>query len=314
MKVLITGGTGMVGKSVVKTLPKETWIVPLGSKVADLRNQEQTRRIIRVHKPDAIIHLAAKVGGVKNNMMHNADFYNDNIQINTNVLMAAHEYNVNNVVSLLSTCIFPDKKYVSYPLTEEQLHLGTPHETNFGYSFAKRMLEVQSRAFRAQYGRNYVCAIPNNIYGPEDLFDLEDSHVLPAIIRKIFEAKKENKSFVEFWGSGKPLRQFTYVDDIASCLIKMVLDEKYKNIELCNIGTSEEVSIKEVVDKVVNIFGYEGKIIWNTDKPEGQFRKPSKSNKIDHKYLSLDDGLKKTCKWFSDNYSNNTNRIRGINK
>jgi len=166
IKILLTGGTGMVGQAVVRNIPKNVSIVSIGSGMFDLRDANKTKRMFRIHRPDKVIHLAARVGGVKANMNNMADFFNDNILINTNVLMAAHEYGVQNVVSMLSTCIYPDKQYIKYPLTENQLHLGPPHESNFGYAYSKRMLEVQAKAYRIQYGRNYTSAIPNNIYGP----------------------------------------------------------------------------------------------------------------------------------------------------
>jgi len=313
--LLITGGTGMVGKAIMRNLPGTLSAIPISSKDFDLRSQKQTQNMYEKYVPDAVIHLAAKVGGVKANSEQVADFFNENILINTNVLMEANKNNVQNVISLLSTCVYPDKDYVEYPLTEQQLHLGPPHESNFGYAYAKRMVEVQSRAFRKQYNRNYITAIPNNIFGPEDNFDLENGHVLPTIIRKIFEAKISNTAPV-FWGSGNPLREFTFVDDIAKCLLKMSgesgeIEEKFYTSEMpYNIGTNKEISIKKVVYMVANILEYHGEILWDRSKPEGQFRKPSNSTNFKHKYLPLEDGLKITCKWFVENYPN----VRGINK
>lgn len=307
--LLVTGGTGMVGQAVKRNLPDGVEAVFVSSKQFDLRKMPAARKMVRTYKPKAIIHLAARVGGVKANTEFVADFFNENILINTNVLMAAHAYKVNDVVSLLSTCVYPDKKWVNYPLTEKQLHLGPPHNSNFGYAYAKRMAEVQSRAFRQQYGRNFTTAIPNNIYGPEDNFDLEDGHVLPAVIRKIYEAKHQDKTPV-FWGDGSPLREFTLADDIAICLLKMVGigDEVYSSPVPCNIGTDEEVSIKDVVGMVADIMEYNGPISWDDTKPAGQHRKPSSGGRISHKYTPLKEGLKLTCEWFEENYPN----VRGV--
>jgi len=308
--LLVTGGTGMVGRAVERNLPDGTQAVFISSKQFDLRKKADARNMMRTYKPKAVIHLAARVGGVKANTEFVADFFNENILINTNVLMAAHALDVNNVVSLLSTCVYPDSKWVNYPLSEDQLHHGPPHESNFGYAYAKRMVEVQSRAFRQQYKRNFTTAIPNNIYGEEDNFDLEDSHVLPAIIRKIYEAKHLKKT-PTFWGNGQALREFTLADDIAVCLLKMTGEfgcDVYDSVVPCNIGTDEEVSIKHAVDLVAQIMEYKGPICWDETKPSGQHRKPSQGSRIPHKYTSLKDGLKQTCDWFEAAYP----LVRGI--
>jgi GDP-L-fucose synthase len=300
----------MVGHAIVRVLPHDFDVTVVGSKDYDLRDPVKARKMIRDTKPKKIIHLAARVGGVKANTDYVADFFNENILINTNVLMAAHKYDVQNVVSLLSTCVFPDRKWVSYPLTEAQLHNGPPHESNFGYAHAKRMIEVQSRAYRQQYNRNYTTAIPNNIYGPYDNFDLEAGHVAAAVVRRIYEAR-ESGIEPTFWGDGSPLREFTHADDIACCLLKMAGcpdGEVYDSEIPCNIGTNEEVSIKYLVETAADVFGYEGPIEWDTSKPAGQFRKPSYKGRIPHKYCSLREGLEKTCKWFEANYPD----VRGV--
>jgi len=218
---------------------------------------------------------------------------------------------VQNMVSLLSTCVYPDAKFVNYPLTEEQLHMGPPHNSNFAYAFAKRMVEVQSRAYRVQHNRNYTTAIPNNIFGPHDNFDLEDGHVVPAVIRKIYEAR-QNKTNVSFWGDGTALREFTFSDDIAACLLKMVgFQEKsyvYDSPLPANIGINVETSIKDLVETVADIWNFQGQILWDTDKPSGQYRKPSLAKKIRHDYMDLKRALTLTCKWFEENYPH----VRGI--
>lgn len=301
--ILITGGTGMVGTSFRSILPYATYI---SSAESDLREYDSVAEMLSKHRPDAIIHLAAKVGGVKGNTDYIADFYSDNSLINTNVLNGAHEFGVKKVVSLLSTCIYPDK--VRYPLTEEQIHNGEPHSSNFGYAYAKRMLDVQSRAYRQQYGHNFICAVPNNLYGENDNFDLDNSHVIPALLRKIWTAKTTNSPSVEVWGSGNPLREFTYSKDIAKILLFLL--ENYDQPEPINIGNTEEHSIKEVVSILCDILGYDGEIEWNTDMPEGQFRKPSDNTKIlnlgweQKDYTPLKDGLKKMCDWFIMSYPN----------
>ena len=259
-----------------------------------------------------IIHLAAKVGGVKANANELADFYMENSALNEKILFAAHSGGAKKVISLLSTCVYPDEPYVTYPLTEDQLHLGPPHHSNFGYAYSKRMVDVMSRAYRQQYGCNFITAIPNNLYGENDNFDLENGHVIPALIRKIWEAKINEQSSVECWGDGTPLREFTYSEDIAHILLFLM--EHYDGEHPVNIGNTGEHSIKEVVDLLCEYLEYDGKIVWNTEMPSGQHRKPSSNAKLidlgwkKENYTPLKKGLKKTCEWFIMNYPN----VRGM--
>ena len=218
MNILITGGTGMVG-SAFKHIKTTHNLILIGSKGCNLLNRKEVEETIDYYRPDAIIHLAALGGGVKGNTDFVADFFQDNIMINTNLLNAAKELEITKVVSLLSTCIYPDNPV--YPLTEDQIHNGQPHASNFGYAYAKRMLDVQSRALRQQYGLKYMTAIPNNLYGLNDNFDLENGHVIPSIIRKIWEGKLNNTS-VTLWGDGQQLREFTYAEDISKILLRLI--------------------------------------------------------------------------------------------
>jgi len=306
-KILVTGGTGMVGSS-FNNLNFDYEFVLVGSKQYNLIDRVQVDDMIKTIKPDGIIHLAAKVGGVVGNTTYVNDFFNQNIQMNTNLLESAHMHDVPKVVSLLSTCVYPDK--VNYPLTEDQVHNGPPHPSNFGYAYAKRMVDVHSRTLRQQHGRNYICAIPNNLYGPHDNFDLENGHVIPAIIRKVWEAKYNGVTPV-FWGSGRALREFTYSDDIAKILVLLL--EQYDEKEPINIGSPAEISIKDLVNKICKILEYEGGVVWDTERPEGQYKKPSSNHRFlqlfpNHEYTSLDRGLRETCFWFSKNYP----YVRGV--
>ena len=293
----------MVGSSLRAHRPDAVY---LSSKQYDLRDFEQCQHMFTRYSPDFVIHLAAKVGGVKANTDLMGEFYRDNITINTNVLEASRLAGIRKVVSLLSTCVYPDD--VSYPITEDQLHLGPPHGSNFGYAYAKRMLDVQTQAYRQQYGCNYICAIPNNLYGEKDNFDLDNGHVIPALIRKVYEAKMSGANSFKVWGDGSPLREFTYADDIAKILLFLL--ENYDSPEPVNIGNVKEYSIKQVVEYICDALNYQGHITWDTTKPNGQHKKPTDNNRLldlgwsSENYTSLEEGLTKMCEWFTINYPN----------
>jgi GDP-L-fucose synthase len=296
-KVLVTGGTGLVGTAIDAD-------IKVGTKDADLRDWDQTNKLIENHKPTHVVHTAARVGGVGGNMRAKGEFYYDNIRINTNVLESCRINNVEKVVSILSTCIFPDK--VEYPLTEKKIHLGAPHKSNYGYAYAKRMLDVQTEVYREQYNVNYTCVVPTNIYGPNDNFDIDNGHVLPSLIHKCYIAKQNNTN-LEVWGSGEPLREFIYSKDIGK-LINWALDN-YDDPESIIFSTSHEISIKDVVGLIVDAMGFTGKVIFDTTKPEGQFRKPSDNSKLlsllpDFKFTPIDVGIKETVEWFTNNFDN----------
>ena len=276
----------MVG-SAFNNIETDHELVLVGRQDYKLDQIEPAKWMMQDIKPDAIIHLAAQVGGLKANMDYAGDFYRNNIRINTNVLDAAKIFEVGKVISLLSTCVYPDA--ATYPLIENQIHDGDPHSSNYAYAYAKRMLDVQSRAYRKQYGCNFITAIPNNLFGENDNFHLENSHVIPAMIRKIYEAKLNNKDVI-LWGDGSPLREFTYSQDLAEILLFLL--EHYDEPPPINIGNTHEVSIKEVAQTIVEILNFEGEIIWDTTKPKGQFRKPSDNSKL----LELG--------WREENYTN----------
>jgi len=303
MKTLITGASGMVGTSVKQIFPSA--LTPRSSDLNLLM-------VPNLEGIDIVLHLAARVGGLKANTKYVGDFYLENSTINNNLLEAARQSGVKKVVSLLSTCVYPDSPYVSYPLTEEQLHLGPPHHSNFGYAYSKRMVDVLSRAYRQQYGCNFITAIPNNLYGENDNFDLENGHVIPSLIRKVWEAKQNNINHVVCWGDGSPLREFTYSQDIAKILFFLL--ENYDEEFPINIGNTKEYSIKQVVDNICFLLDYKGEIVWDISKPNGQHRKPSSNQKLldlgwEHEnYTSLEEGLKKTCEWFKIRYPD----VRGV--
>ncbi|OSC99679.1 epimerase-domain-containing protein [Trametes coccinea BRFM310] len=315
--ILVTGGTGLVGKAIqhiIETEPEgsrfgkrpgEKWVF-IGSSEADLRNQEQSKKLFEKYKPTHVIHLAALVGGLFINMKKKLDFLRDNILINDNVLHNAHELGCKKVISCLSTCVYPDK--VDYPLDETKIHLGLPHESNFGYAHAKRLVDVQNHAYKDQFGDNFTSAIPTNVFGPHDNFDLESAHVLPALMHKCYLAKKNNTPFV-VWGSGKPLRQFIYSRDLAKLFIWML--REYDDVEplILSVGEDEEVSIKQAADAVVKAMGFTGEYRFDTTKADGQFRKPASNKKLlsligEFEFTPFDKALEETVQWFQQNYEN----------
>ena len=307
MKILVTGGTGMVG-SAFKNLQNNHDMVLVGTADYDLRRDSDCVCMIEDHQPDGVIHLAAKVGGVKGNSDYVADFFRENILINTNLLNAAKNQRINKVVSLLSTCIYPDNP--TYPLTEDQIHSGEPHPSNFGYAYAKRMLEVQSRAIRQQYGLNYVTAVPNNLYGMNDNFNLNNGHVIPAVVRKVHNSILDGKP-PRFWGTGSAIREFTYADDIAKALVWML--ESYDSPVPLNIGNTDQISIYNLVLKIQNIMGAKQSSIWDDTMPAGQYKKPSSNKRFmrlnpGFEYTDLDTGLTKMIEWYEKEYPN----VRGF--
>ena len=295
-RILVTGGNGLVGSQFVG----EQYAY-FSSKDCDLRNTTQTENLFK-DDWDGIIHCAAKVGGLGGNMNFKGEFFYDNIMINTNVIESARKFGVKNLVAFLSTCVFPDD--VEYPLTEKKIHLGPPHTSNDAYAYAKRMADVQIRAYREQYGIEYVSVIPTNIYGPHDNFDIENGHVLPSLIHKCYLAKKNNTDLT-VWGSGKPLREFIYSKDIAK-IVEWGIDNYKEDIPLI-LSTSDAVSIRDIVDLIVQYMNFKGNVVWDPNKPDGQYRKPSSTKKLksylpDFKFTTIEDGLKETINWFYDNY------------
>ena len=295
-KLLVTGGQGLVGSSINADHK-------IGREF-DLINFEETQKMFEKYKPTQVIHCAGKVGGVGGNMNHKGEYFYDNIMINTNVIESARRNGVEKLVSFLSTCVFPDN--VEYPLTESKIHLGEPHNSNYPYAYAKRMADVQIRAYREQYGLNYVSVIPTNIYGPNDNFSLAHGHVMPMLIHKLYLAQKNNTDFT-VWGSGNPLREFIFSKDVAK-LSEWAINN-YDESEPIIFSTSEEISIKVLVDLLVKEFNFKGKVTFDSSKPDGQFRKPSDNSKLksylpDFQFTSIEEGIKETVNWFITNYEN----------
>lgn len=323
-KSYVTGASGMLGTQLVSYLRQTGEIVYYhSSNELNLCDSHTTRKYIGKFEfsnssgshtsLDCIYHLAAYVGGVKANSERLATFYSRNAQMGINLLDACAHSNVPKVVSVLSTCVYPDTPYVTLPLTEDQLHMGPPHPSNFGYAYAKRMLDVHTRALRKQYGLAYVTVIPNNLFGKHDNFHLEDGHVIPALMRKVWEAKLSGAPYITVWGDGTPLREFTYAPDAAR-ILKIVADEYDDDLPL-NIGCTEERSIRQVVETLCDALGYSGDISYDTTKPMGQHRKPSSNRRLleltswkESDYTPFDKAIRETCDWFKIHYPS----IRGI--
>lgn len=321
LKICVTGGSGMLGKALTNNI-KNLWpgatVYSLSSKDVDLTDSDSTNTLFSFMKPDVVFHLAAKVGGVLANTNHLSDFCEENLKINSSVLNAAKNSNAQ-CISALSTCIYPDKDHVVYPLTEGQLHNGPPHESNFGYAYAKRMLEVQSRAFNKQYGTKFSCVILNNLYGLDDNFHMKDAHVIPGLINKIHAAKVTGADSVQVWGSGKAIREFTYANDVALILMELYLNNKNMIFETMNVGSTECVSIDRLAKMIKQNLDYQGQLNFDSSGPEGQLEKPSSNLKFlttntwkKENYTRLQDGLKKTCEWYEKTFKENPESIRGI--
>lgn len=293
-KLLVTGGNGLVGSAIEAD-------VKIGREF-DLVNSTQAAKAFEIHKPTHVIHCAGKVGGLGGNMNYKGEYFYDNLMINTNVIEEARKSGVTNLVAFLSTCVFPDS--IEYPLTEKKIHLGEPHSSNYPYAYAKRMSDIQIRAYREQYDVKYTSVIPCNIYGPNDNFSMTHGHVIPMLMHKIYRAQ-QNKSELFIWGDGSPLREFIYSKDVAR-LAKWAVDN-YDDAEPLILSTSEEISIAEVVELLVDAFNFKGAVRFDKTKPNGQYRKPSDNSKLksylpDFKFTPIQEGLKETVKWFIDNY------------
>ena len=303
MIVLVTGGSGLIGKAIKSIKASYNYdFIFLSSSDCDLTNLSKTKEQFNKIKPDYVIHLAANVGGLFKNMNQKVDMFEKNLLINYNVIKCCHDLKIKKLISCLSTCIFPND--TTYPINESMLHNGAPHNSNDAYSYAKRMIEVHSKAYREQYNDNFVCVIPTNIYGEYDNFSLEDGHVVPALIHKCYLAKQNNEPFVVY-GSGKPLRQFIYSTDLAK-LILWVLENYSGEPIILSPNENEEVSIKNVAELIAKEFDYDN-IKFDTSKSDGQFKKTADNTKLidlygEFKFTTIEEGIKKSVNWFMNNY------------
>src|SRR6056297_991947 len=301
-KIYIAGHRGLVGSAIMRKLEKENYsnIITRTSSELDLRRQKDVEKFFEKEKPDYVFLAAAKVGGIQANNRYSADFIYDNIMIETNVIKAAHKYDVKKLLFLGSSCIYP--KHAEQPMKEEYLLTGELEPTNEAYAIAKITGIKLCEHFNKQYGTNFISAMPTNLYGPNDNFDLETSHVLPALIHKFHEAKVNNQNEVSIWGSGKPKREFLYVDDLAESLLFLM--NNYDGDQFVNIGVGKDISIQELAELIKEIVGFEGEIVNDTSKPDGTPRKlldVSKINNMGWKaQTSLEEGIKMTYEWYKE--------------
>ena len=303
-KIYVAGHRGLVGSAIVRNLESKGYknIIHRTHKELDLTNQEDVRKFFEEERPEYVFLAAAKVGGIHANNTYPADFIYDNLIIQNNVIKAAHDFDVKKLLFLGSTCIYP--KMAPQPIKEEYLLTGSLEETNEAYAVAKIAGLEMCKFFKRQYGDNFISCMPTNLYGPNDNFDLKNSHVLPALIRKFHEAKVNNSEVVEVWGTGTPLREFLYVDDMADACVFLM--ENYDGEQHVNIGTGEEVSIRELAETIKEVVGFEGELVFNTNMPDGTPRKLTTVDKLHglgwkHK-VSLNEGIKLSYNWFLENY------------
>jgi GDP-L-fucose synthase len=299
-KIYIAGHRGMVGSAIHRKLVLEgfdNFILKTSSEL-DLRNQASVKAFFEAEKPDYVFLAAAKVGGIMANNIYRAEFLHDNLLIQNNVIDSAYRAGVKKLMFLGSSCIYP--KLAPQPLREESLLTGLLEPTNEPYAIAKIAGIKMCEAYRSQYGCNFISVMPTNLYGPNDNYDLNNSHVLPAMIRKFHEAKEDNKPFVELWGTGSPLREFLHADDLAdACYFLM---QHYDEAAFLNVGVGVDVSIKHLAEMIQKVTGYQGEIHWNSDKPDGTPRKlmdVSRLHKLGWKHrIELEDGIERTYQDF----------------
>lgn len=298
---MVTGGAGFLGSFIVDKLKHHgcRQIFVPRSREYDFRNLTEVQRAIREAQPTIIIHLASRVGGIGANSKHPADFFYDNLIMGVHLLHEAWRQGVGKFVGIGTICAYP--KLTPVPFVEDDLWNGYPEETNAPYGLAKKMLLVQSQAYRAQYGYNSIFLLPVNLYGPRDNFDPESSHVIPALIRKCMEAKESGKDAIEVWGDGSPTREFLYVEDAAEGIL--LAAERYDESLPVNLGCGIEIGIKDLVHTIARLVGFEGNIVWDLTKPNGQPRRRLDTKRAVEKFgfraqVEFEEGLRRTIAWY----------------
>jgi GDP-L-fucose synthase len=301
--IFVSGHRGLVGSAIFRKLTSDGYrdIITKDRIMLDLRDQEATLKFFKDHSPNYVFLAAAKVGGILANSTYPASFIYDNLMIQSNVVHSAHEAKVKKLLFLGSSCIYP--KFASQPIKEEYLLDGKLETTNEPYAVAKIAGIIMCQSYKRQYGDNFISLMPTNLYGINDNFDLETSHVLPALIRKFHEGRVDNKESVEIWGTGSPRREFLFVDDLADAAVFLM--HSYDSPEIINVGTGKDISIKELAYLIKDIVGYEGGIHFDTSKPDGTPRKLLDVSKLLNQGWSpknsLKEGIRKTYEWYLQN-------------
>lgn len=303
MKILVTGSNGLLGSALKKVLGHNH--IYHTRKDVDLTDNEKTqqyfKKMIEQEGVDTVIHAAAKVGGIIANMKSNQSFFLENYKINNNVVSSCSFFGIQNFVNILSTCIFPNEN-VNYPLTPDQIDFGAPHPSNYGYSYAKRLSGYETKIMRNVLKKNWYSIVPTNLYGPNDNFNLENSHLIPGMIHRAYLSKINNDKFV-VWGDGTQLRQFVYSEDLAKLIIWSL--ENWKKETHCMIINEPEISVSEIANIIKKRFGIDDSdLIYDTSKPKGQLRKPAKTDVGHYEFKKIDDGINETIDWFLSNIEN----------
>lgn len=303
-KFYVAGHKGLVGSAIIRNLQSKGFMNIIGRTHAELELTDQTavREFFDSERPDYVVLAAAKVGGINANNTFPAEFIYDNLVVQCNVIKSAHDYGVKKLLFLGSTCIYP--KMAPQPIPENALLTGYLEETNEAYAVAKIAGLEMCKFFKRQYGDDFISCMPTNLYGPYDNFNLNTSHVLPALIRKFHDAKVTNIQYVEIWGTGRPLREFLHVDDMADACVYLM--ENYNGEQHVNIGTGEEVSIRQLAETIQQVVGYAGEFRFNTEMPDGTPRKLTDVTKLHglgwHHGMELYEGIERTYKWFLENH------------
>jgi GDP-L-fucose synthase len=313
-RICVTGGAGFLGSYVLERLKargaKDIFVPTIEE--FDLVKPEDVKEVLTKSRPDIVLHLAANVGGIGANRARPADFFYDNLMMGVQLLHESYKAGVEKFVAIGTVCAYP--KFTPLPFSEDNLWDGYPEETNAPYGLAKKMLLVQSQAYRQQYGYNSIFLIPVNLYGPRDNFNLQTSHVIPALIRKCIEAQEQGKPEVVVWGDGTPTREFLYAGDAAEAILLGA--ERYNQSDPVNLGSGQEISIKDLVEMIARLTGFEGQLVWDTSKPNGQPRRALDVSRAEALFgfraqMPFEEGLRRTIEWYRDVQAQSNTQAEG---